>query len=325
MAPQNLHNPLDYFPAEISFCIFACLPLEPKLLFSLLNVNRQFCRFLKSHESELVRTACNSKDPLSYVLVIQHDPSYRAYFALRREKAIYHSIEARLIRDGKYQMVFDHRKDPTFYKSRAAQRLLRAGFLVQHRIISTPGRVAKQELMRAVPLELWALMWLYHGLIRTAMSWYSGQRIAWDGTDGDTKVFQVATIVIEIAYFSSLQAIRGFFDLADNFQELKTQSQLNSWAEAYKSKHVRGGAVGLDVQSILDTVSGSKEKALLGEYSVSAIIRHGRRWFELSGDFVPREMSTVEHPWDDFMERTGILAAAQKDEKTFVSKIAKPF
>jgi hypothetical protein len=69
------------------------------------------------------------------------------------------------MRDEKMAKRSSTRKDPTFYKSVGARRILRAGFLLHHRIISAAGRTAKEASIDSLSLDLWALLSVDHGFL----------------------------------------------------------------------------------------------------------------------------------------------------------------
>jgi hypothetical protein len=57
------------------------------------------------------------------------------------------------MRDKKYAKQFSTPKDPTFYKSVCARRILRAGFLLHYRIVLAAGRTAKEAFIDSLPLD----------------------------------------------------------------------------------------------------------------------------------------------------------------------------
>jgi hypothetical protein len=289
-------------------------------------VNRQFHNFLKTHQATLVHAACHPQDPLSYLLVLQSEPFYHTFFALRREKAISRSLDAKIMRDKEYAKQFDGRKDPAFYKSVGARRILRAGFLLHHRIVSAAGRTAKEAFIDSLPLDLWTLLSVYHGFLHQTVGWYGiklFQPIEPDIKTRSIALQKVISVVLEVTFFSSLNVFKEFIELKESPTDFDSLPELNNWAQAFTARRIDRGDVTTGGEQDFDKILSSNECISLVDCSLSGRIQYGKkRWSEIfSHEIFAQNLPATMHATDHLLEFTGLLAAAQESENAFISKL----
>jgi len=289
-------------------------------------VNRQFHDFLKTHQASLVHAACHPQDPLSYLLVLQSDPSYRTFFALRKEKAIARSLDAKIMRDKEYAKQFSGRKDPAFYKSVAGRRILRAGFLLHHRIVSAAGRTAKEAFIDSLPLDLWALLNVYHGFLHQTVGWYGlklFQPIEPDIKFRSIALHKVSSVVLEVTFFSSLNMSKEFIELKESPTDFDSLPELNNWAQAFTARCVDRGDVTTGGEQDFDKIISANECRSLLDCSLSGRIQYGKKRSSeiLRHEIFAQNLPATMHATDHLLEFTGLLAAAQEGENAFMSKI----
>ena len=134
-------------------------------------VDRLFYAFMKNQEGVLVRTAAQSRDRLAYLLVLQPNPSYQALFSLWREQKIFDSIMETLHQTQKYaRCLAFFMGDPKPGHAPAFVPILRAGFLIHHRMASIETAEDKVAYVNKLPPQPWTLLCLFSGFLSAVLS-----------------------------------------------------------------------------------------------------------------------------------------------------------
>lgn len=233
--------PLTAFPTELSVKVISMIDLEEQALMRLLLVDRLFYAFMKDQESILVRTAAHSQERLVALLALPSDPSYQAFFRLRKEQKIFDSLFETLHQSQMYARCLHFMRDPNFWKAPGSVNILRAGFLVHHRVASIKTPEEKAIYAERLPHQIWALLCLFERFLLAMGSSYSRQIFNGIQTATDDKVHSIVSFIQELAIFSGLQVIQDFVELRHNPITLKPTTDLYGWACSLQSKYLPSG------------------------------------------------------------------------------------
>jgi hypothetical protein len=233
--------PLTAFPTELSVKVISMIELEEQALMRLFLVDRLFYAFMKDQESILVRTAANSQDRLVALLALPSDPSYQAFFRLRKEQKIFDSLLKTLHQSQKYARCLHFMRDPNFWKTPGSVNILRAGSLVHHRVASIKTPEEKAAYAERLPHQIWALLCLFERFLLAMDSFYSPQIFTGVEAATDDKVYSIVNFIQELSIFSGLQVIQDFVELRYNPIALEPTTDLYGWALSLQSKYLPSG------------------------------------------------------------------------------------
>jgi hypothetical protein len=106
--------PLTGLPTELCVKVVSMIDLEELTLMRLFLVDKLFYAFLKNQESILVKRAAQNRDRLAALLVLRSNPSYQAFFRLRKEQKIFDSIVETLQKNQIYARCLSFMRDADF-------------------------------------------------------------------------------------------------------------------------------------------------------------------------------------------------------------------
>ncbi len=151
------------------------------------------------------------------------------------------------MRDKVYAKAFSSTRDPDFFKSVAAPRILRAGFLLPHPIISITGRRAKETFIDNLPLEVSALLSAYDQFFlwtvtQDGLKTFPG-RITNTPESSLGKVGAISRVVLEVTLFESLKASKDCIQATEDPANFQGPAELVSWARAFTARYIAGNDV----------------------------------------------------------------------------------
>jgi hypothetical protein len=243
------HCPLTVLPAELSIKILSSIDLEIEALTKLCLVDQLFYNFMKSHEAILVINAVKHRDPLAALLVLRPNPSYHALFTLYNEQKILHSIIDIVQREEKYRHCFPHIKDPNFWQSPGCAHVLRAGFLIHHRIASIETRQDKAMYVDELPQETWALASVFEQFLSSVLVLLGRKVFPEIERACVWKSASILFFIQELAIFSSLKVVRDFIELRHQPLKIQKTTDLYEWARAFESRYLANGDTVLFIDS----------------------------------------------------------------------------
>lgn len=205
-------------------------------------VDRLLSAVMEDQESILVRAAARSHDPLFALLAPPPNPSSQAFFRLRKENKIFDSILENLRQSQKYARCLHFMRDPNFWKAPGSVDILRASFLVHHRMASMTTPEEKAAYAERLPRQVWALLCLFTKFIRAMVSFACLQNFTEVQTPIDDRIYCIIAFAQELALFSGLQVIQGFSEL-DIILSSLSQQQISMDGLALFSQHIFQAAI----------------------------------------------------------------------------------
>lgn len=252
-------SPLIALPAELNIEIFALLVRQRQPLLHLFLVDKQFHDFLKIDERVIARRS----DRLDSLIVPRQDPSYEALVHMYKEEDILHALieSSKHIQrepddnpfrgfrpddfediEASYREKYPDFDEPEFTRFENSGDVLRAGFLIRHRIFSFPGGLLEKEEYRfSLPVLLevlldnfeWFSNWLMYkffpntfpsGADREPNSWSE----EWD---------EVSMPVLGLSCLSGLGVIQDFVQLRPPDVWYGPGTSVNAWVHTFVAKH----------------------------------------------------------------------------------------
>jgi F-box-like len=327
-------SPIAHLPLELSTQIFSYLGLDQEELKSLLTVSKEFYEFLKASEAVLVIAASHLSDPLGYLLVLQVEPTYEAFFRLRKETTLFKSIETQTKQNRTFEHAYGGRKNPDFHKSNAAPRLSRAGFLLFHRIAITEGRRAKEAFARHLDLEFWAIIRIFLdftacAVTRRGYDWVFPTVLRPIGVEELNDLFErkreLDRFIHELSFFSGLEPIHNYMSLTEGPPYREGPTRVLNWARDFGCRYLAEKEIVamVEYESRKPEFSPSLNP---GELTLDLtlhrnVFRHLSIMETLSYQGLVQNMYELDHPADDVLDHSGLLAAAEDSEETLIEKL----
>lgn len=215
------------------------IDLEKRTLMRLCLVDKLFYTFLKNHESILIKKATH--DRVAALLVLRLNPSYQAFFRIRKEQEIFDSIIKTLQKNGTYARRLFFMKNVNFWQAAGSTQILRLGFLIHHRMASIKTVKTKAEYANNLPHPLWALLCVFTRFLFGIVSSSGNKKFAESNAGNGHKLQSIFYFIQELAIFSSLRVIKDFMQLRRHRVAPNPMTNLCWWARTFQSKYLPTG------------------------------------------------------------------------------------
>ena len=233
--------PLTALPTDLCVQVFSMIDLEERTLMRLFLVDKLFYAFLKNQESILVNRAAKSRDRLAAILVLHSNPSYQAFFRLRKEQRIFDSIVETLQKNQMYARCLPFMKDADFWQAAGFTHILRLGFLIHHRMASIKTAKDKAEYANNLPHPMWALLCVFERFLSYIVGNPDGEVFAEIRAADEYKLYSILYFVQELAMFSGLRVIEDFVQLQHHRITPNPTTNLCGWARTFQSRYLPTG------------------------------------------------------------------------------------
>jgi hypothetical protein len=230
--------PLTALPMDLCVEVVFMIDLEERTLMRLFLVDKLFYAFLKNQESILVKKAAQSRDRLAALLVLRSNPSYQAFFRLRKEQKIFDSIVEALQKNQTYARCLRFMRDADFWQTAGSTQILRLGFLIHHRIASIKTVKEKAEFANHLPHPMWALLCVFTRFLCCIVHNSGFEVFAKIRATNEYKLYSIFYFIEELAMFSGLRVIEDFVQLHHHPIAPDPTTNLCGWARTFQSRYL---------------------------------------------------------------------------------------
>ena len=266
------------------------IDLDEQTLLRLYLVSKHFYVFLKNRESILVKKAAQRRDRLAALLVLRSNPSYQAFFRLRKEQKIFDSIVKTLQKSQSYAPCLRFMKDANFWKAAGSTQILRLGFLIHHRMASIKTAEDKAEYANLLPHPIWALLCVFARFLSHIVHNSMDEAFAAIRTANEYKLYSISYFIEELAIFSGLGVIEDLVELQHHPITPDPMTNLGGWARVLQSRYLPPGDTILSPEMPAERLGLSSNLSSNINWGDQPFFRMGSSTFDTFAEHVHEEV-----------------------------------
>jgi hypothetical protein len=307
-------------PPELFLKIILATDLDTDIISNLLRVSRHMNSFMKSHEPVIVMAAVEKHDELAGMLAFTpKNASYHRLREFRSHEAIFQSLMARLQDENEtYGSCYGgHYLDRNSRSLVEYAPLIRAGFLLHFQCRCINELPAKEEFIRGMPLETWALLCAFTEFLRVVVQkTYAATQPYYSLSNS------VTTFIVEICFYAGLKPLFDFLFELNRPLQPDDGLGVEKWAKCIGEKYVNAG---FDIKGLKLVVHSRRAPDVPPESFLACCSRFAALVVERNGPSIKQEpFADWSHfEYDTILVRTKLKQASLAGERDVLAVLRK--